>query len=154
MTRRNLWQLSCPAKDAILGTSLDARELLAFADAAGANLEFPPGTSRDLPHAAALAVHHACHEPNPFAKKLDALLERLHEEAVRIIESGPLARVLTWIRGDLADLPVPFAGLLWALARDPRDEARTLESWLLWRLQNEGFRALAFGKVELIEIGP
>ena len=40
MPRRRLWELSCPAKDAVLWTSFDRDELLRIADAVGFELEF------------------------------------------------------------------------------------------------------------------
>ena len=152
MERRRLWELSCPVKDVLLWTSLDWREAPSIADASGVDVELPRGLTRDDPHAVACALHHACHDPNPFAVRLDALLEKLHEDAVaRVRETDPEA-IAAWLRRDLADLPVPFPGLAWAVVADPRPGMRRVETWLFWRLQIEGLRALAFGKVELVQV--
>jgi hypothetical protein len=152
MERRRLWRLSCPVKDALLWTSLDWREALAFAEASGAPLEYPAGLSRNHPHAVIAALHQRCHDPNPLAVRLDALLESLHEDAVRRVEESGVEEVASWLRRDLPDFPLPLPGLIWAVARDPRPRMRSVEAWLTWRTQVEGLRALAFGKVDVIEV--
>jgi hypothetical protein len=149
MMRRRLWELSCPVKDVLLWCGLDWREALAIAEASGAPVE-----ERDTPHVVAGALHHLCHAPTPFARRLEAWLESLHEDAVRAVDGAPAEEVAAWTRRELADFPHPFPALAWAIARDPRPELRRVEAQLLWRLQVEGLRALAFGKVELIEVAP
>lgn len=138
MERRRLWQLSCPVKDAALWTPFEIREALDVFDRTGLELELPAGTSRDVPHATACAPRHACHSPNPFSPRMEALLDEPHEGAMEAVE----AAAPDWIRRDLAEWPVSFAGLACALAR----------SWLDWRPRLEGPRTPAFGKVEPIEV--
>ena len=91
MKRRRLQELSCPVKDVVSWASLDGREALAAAEAAGE------------------------------------------------VESR-----------DPAELA---AGLARGPARDPRPSLRPLQFWFFWRLQVEGLRAFAFGKVEILEAG-
>jgi hypothetical protein len=152
MDRRRLRDLGCPVKDVVLWTSLDWREALAVAEAAGVALEFPAGLGRDDAHAAVCALHHGVHVSAELGDRLDALLESLHEEAAAAVAARPAEEVAGWLRGDLARLPWTPAALAWAVARDPRPAMRPVEAWLVWRLQVEGLRALAFGKVEIIEV--
>jgi hypothetical protein len=151
--RRRLRDLSCPVKDVVLWTSLDWREALGVAERAGVRLQYPPGLGREHPHAVVCALHHGVHGSEVLAERFDALLESLHEEAAAAVEAREPEDVAAWLRADLCDLPLPAAGLAWALARDPRPGMRPVEAWFFWRLQIEGLRALAFGKVEIIEIG-
>lgn len=153
MERRKLGELSCPVKDVVLWISLDWKEALAVAERAGATLEYPPGLGREHPHAVVCALHHGIHAEEGLAGRFDALLESLHAEAVTEVAARAPEEIAAWLRRDFADLPVPAAGLAWALARDPRPELRAVESWFFWRLQVEGLRAFAFGKVEIIEVG-
>lgn len=153
MRRRRLRELGCQAKDVVLWTSLDADEARALAEAAGVELCYPGDRSRGRPHGVICAIHRAVHESEALAHSLDAWLEEMHADAVRAVEAREPEEVAEWLQGDLDRWPFPASGLAWALARDPRCAMRPVESWLLWRLQVEGLRALAFGKVEIIEVG-
>lgn len=152
MERRRLWELSCPVKDILLWTSLDWREALSIAEASGIDIAIPEGLTRENPHAVACALHHVCHDPNPFAIRLDALLDTLHEDSVARVRDSDPEEIAGWLRLDLADLPIPFPALAWAVVADPRPAMRRIEAWLFWRLQIEGLRALAFGKIEVVEV--
>jgi hypothetical protein len=152
--RKRLADLCCAVKDAILWTSLDWREARGLAERAGIELCYPPGLGREDAPAVACAVHHAVHGCAAFAARLDALLASLHGDALEVIGSRSPEEIASWTKGDFAALPLPAAGLLWAVAADPRPELRPVEAWLTWRIQVEGLRAWSFGRVEILETEP
>ncbi|HXG63231.1 MAG TPA: hypothetical protein VNO22_17810 [Planctomycetota bacterium] len=155
MTPRPLWELSCAAKDAVLSTSFTWQELELLAREAGVPLEDAlPGESPARAPAVLNAAHNACADRNPFSERLQDILEAVHEEAVLRVATTSTDEILERCLQELADLPVPLAGFLWAVLTDPRESMRPAESCLLWRIHTEGARALAFGRVEVIEVGP
>lgn len=155
MTPRPLWDLSCVAKDAVLFTSFAWQELELVARETGFPLEDTlPARAPARAPAVFNAAHNACADRNPFSERLQSILEAVHEEAVLRVATTPADEILERCLGDLTALPVPLAGFVWAVLTDPRESMRPAESCLLWRLHTEGARTLAFGRVEVIEVGP
>jgi hypothetical protein len=153
MKRARLWEISCAARDAVLWTSFTWEELRQVANRMGFALEDP--ATRGLPDPAPAimaAVHRTCDERNDFSDRVEEILRESHERTVRHVGSTPPEEVIPWLGMDLDRLPVPLAGLIWAVVTDPRPPMRALQRGLLWRLSVEGLRAIAFGRVELIEV--
>lgn len=148
-----LWELPCPARDAVLWTSFTWGELATLADAAGFHLEGPGPLSPAARRWALMgAIHQSCAEPNPLSRRLQEMLETVHEAATLRLATSATDEVLAWCVGDLGLAPVPLAALVWGVATDPREAMSEARKTLLWRLFLEGLASLAFGKVELIEI--
>lgn len=153
MQRRKLWEVACSAKDAVLWTSFTWEELKQIADHSFFPLDYPPaaaGSDASVPVLS--AVHRACDERNAFSERVDRMLEEAHRDAALLVATTPADEIVPWIGAELSALPVPLAGLIWAVVSDPREGLRAVESALLWRLHTEGLRRIAFGKVELVEV--
>ena len=153
MNRIKLWDVSCSTRDAILATSFTWEELENISACLGFEME-PPKFHEDSCRGSIvlLNAHRICHSRNVFSEHLQTILDSIHSEAIEFLNGKKQFIAFQWATGDLEKLPVSLPGLMWALASDPRSEMRSVEQSLLWRSQTEGFRALAFGKVELIEV--
>jgi hypothetical protein len=153
MNHRKLWEIRCVSRDAVLWTSFTWEELEHLARGIGYELEYPR-----LPHpsakvvAAMSAIHRAGDVQNLFSERVDELLIERHEQSLQRVATASADDVLGWCTRALEDAPYPVPGLIFAAAVDPRHSMRPVEDFLVWRLQIEGFRAVAFGKVEVIEV--
>ena len=150
MKRRRLWELSCPAKDAVLCTSFDRDELLRIAAATGVELDFPAGLPPESGCSVERAVHEACHSENAFSLRLEEILDGVHEETLRDVAQWGAERVGAILSHDLTRLAPVLPGLIWAVVTQGGPGFRRVETCLLWRVQTEALRVLAFGKVEVV----
>lgn len=151
--RRHLWELDCFAKDAILCMAFEAQELQALCQQAGVLVEVDlccgaaPSDDQVL-----TVVHAGCHQPTALAQRIEAILNERYEEAIERVAlqaPGQLDRFVA--TADLVSLPA-LSGWCWALFSDSRDELRHARSVCLHRIKRAAFRALSFGKVELVKV--
>ena len=153
MKRRHLWELPCPARATVLWTSFTWQELRQIARGLGILLRLQPLPDPSARATAVMgAVQHLCAQAGALTERLEDLLAAAHEDAVLQVEARDPDELMQWCPVELARSPVAIAGLIWAVASDPRPELRRIEDCLSWRLYTQGLRALAFGKVEVIAI--
>ncbi len=153
MNRIKLWEVACATRDAVIATSFSWEELESISGCLGYHMD-PPRyqEASDRASIVLLNAHRICHSQNAFSEHLQAILDSIHSEAILFLKGKKQFEAFQWATGDLEKMPISLPGLMWALASDPRSQMRSVEQSLLWRSQTEGFRALTFGKVELIEV--
>lgn len=150
---KHLWELDCFAKDTVLSLAFEWQELLRLCRQ---RYETPEQiqSSDSLPDYQVLSVTHAlCHCPTGLAQELEQVLNDRYEETIEQVRAQEPWQLEPYIRTAELTKLTPLAGWVWAVLTDPREGLRKAQQILLHRIKLAGLRALAFGKVELVEVG-
>lgn len=147
---RDIWEMDCALRDAILWSSFTAQELEQVSKA----VRFPLQRCDHLDSTleTMIAAHRACSVGNDFSVRVQELLDRDSEEAASWIEVTDPEDLFLAARGPLDEIPAALPQVLWAVARLGERSLGKIQQVLEWRLMTEGVRRYTFGKVELIEV--
>ncbi len=149
--QRNIWEISCRLRDLIIWSSYTPEELEQLARAVRTPLETCACIEKRV--AVMIAVHRACSTENPFSRRIQRDLDARYKPALDWVAKTPVMVQFQISRGRLDDLPTDLPDLVWAVARDGREQLADTEITLSWRLMVEGARLFTFGQVEFIEVG-
>lgn len=121
LDRKRIWEVDCVSLDTCLAASYEWRELANLLRHAGHEIR-PSSPDRMTEMLIHNLAHAYCHFENPVSLRIEMLLGLLHNDTVIEIESHDRAGVDGMIRTlDLRDRR-RFAGMIWALGSDPREE--------------------------------
>ncbi len=121
LDRKRIWEVDCVSLDTCLAASYEWRELANLLRHAGHDIK--PVTADRMTEMFIHNLAHAyCHFENPVSLRIEMLLGLLHNDTVIEIESCDRAGADRMVRDlNLSDRR-RFAGMIWALGSDPRDE--------------------------------
>lgn len=132
--RRKLWTMTCETLFQILAASLTPEEITKLCHKHRVPL---PAAGRGTMALYQLA-HEQCHRKTPFSRQVQQCLNHQHAGLLRRFDATPVTvlrqtveTILTLDNPALAD---DIAGMLWAVASDPRQEIRQVEQALVQEL--------------------
>ena len=131
VSRRKLWTMKCESLFQIMASSLSPEVLEKFC-----RKHRIPGPTRVSGKADWYQwAHEQCHKDSPFARRMQHYLNRKHTVVLTRFRVSSLESVQQMVETIVthaeAPLPKDIAGIIWAIASDPRQEFRPLEETLV-----------------------
>jgi Uncharacterized protein conserved in bacteria (DUF2325) len=130
LSRRKLWAMTCESIFQILSSSLAAEEVEKLCH----KYRLPMPAVRYGKVALYQAAHKQCHHDVPFSRQIQRYLNRKHAAVIRrfVAANAEQAQhaVKALLTTDSPTLPAELAGVIWAIASDPRAEMRPIEQAL------------------------
>jgi hypothetical protein len=138
--RKRIWEMDCVSLDACLAASYEWRELANLLRHAGHDVR-PSSPDRMTEMYVHNLTHAYCHFENPVSLRIEMLIGLLHNDTVIRVESSEKEEIDGMIRRlDLRDRR-RFAGLVWAMGTDPREELAASRRFLHQLFQVSAIRA-------------
>lgn len=148
LVRKRIWEVDCVSLDTCLAASYEWRELANLLRHAGHEIR-PVSADRMTEMFIHNLAHAYCHFENPVSIRIEMLLGLLHNDTVIAVESGDRSAVDRMIRDlDLLDRR-RFAGMMWAVGSDPRDEMKASRRFLQQLFQVRSVRGGIPGPISL-----